>query len=99
MYYLDAWNFPTLPSLLESWENQRVPISQQERVYQEFVRLYKAYCYELYADNQPKLKEVLNIRKGKDQRKATVNRSLEKLDLPYVVKKERNCWVLRKKDT
>lgn len=99
VYYLGAWNFPTLPSLLESWENQHVPISQQERIYQEFMRLYKAYCYELYANNQPKRKEVLDIRKGKDQRKATINHSLKALGLPYKVKKERNCWVLRKKDT
>ena len=45
------------------------------------------------------MKEVLKIKKGKEQRKATVNRSLEALGLPYKVKKERNCWVLRKKDT
>lgn len=99
----------SLEEFLQRYLNRPVPSldaagedegnSQLERFYQEFQWCYKTYCYERYAADRAKLKELLRIRKGKDQRKATINHSLEALDLPYEVKKERNCWVLRKKDT
>jgi hypothetical protein len=43
-----------------------------------------------------KYKAALAIRKGNTQRKATINRSLNFLELPYKLDKKNNCWILHK---
>ena len=105
--YLGRENLPSLDAFLQRYLNRPVPDgetsdvdnvnAQLERFYQEFQRLYKVRCYELYATDRVKLEELLGIRKGKTQRKATINKSLAALNLPYEIKKHKNCWILCQK--
>ena len=105
--YLGRENLPSLDAFLQHYLNRSVPDgetsdvddvnAQLERFYQEFQRLYKVRCYELYATDRVKLEKLLGIRKGKTQRKATINKSLAALNLPYEIKKHKNCWILCQK--
>lgn len=75
-------------------------ISDQETFYTSFLELYKIFCYNEFMQKDPREKEkykvALAIRKGNTQRKATINRSLKFLDLPYQLDKKNNCWILHK---
>jgi hypothetical protein len=75
-------------------------ISDQEVFYTSFLELYKIFCYNRFMLQNPKEKEkykaALAIRKGNTQRKATINRSLNFLELPYRLDKKNNCWILHK---
>ena len=75
-------------------------ISDQETFYTSFLELYKIFCYNEFMQKNPREKEkykvALAIRKGNTQRKATINRSLKFLDLPYQLDKKNNCWILHK---
>lgn len=87
----------TLICFLDNSIGQR--IDNTDMFYNSFIELYKKYCYEEHKRNNKDdewLKGALNIRKGKTQRKATINRSIEYLELPYYVKKSNNCWIIEK---
>lgn len=75
-------------------------LSDQELFYTSFLELCKIFCYNEFMLQNPKEKEkykaALAIRKGNTQRKATINRSLNFLELPYKLEKKNNCWVLHK---
>ena len=72
------------------------PVVDKEIFYSGFQQLYKLQCSKEFITDSKKLEQALSIRKGKTQRKATINKSLKMLNLPYEIKKEKNCWVLRK---
>lgn len=95
--HLTMENHESLEEFLRYHTDNPVPEAEQEAFYNEFQHLYKQHCYELFGNNKTELKASLGIRKGKTQRKATMNKSLALLNLPYEVKKEKNCWVLRQK--
>ena len=75
-------------------------ISDTDSFYESFMELYKMFCYKKFMEKEPEdLKEFQNalaIRKGSTQRKATINRCLELLQLPYKLEKKSKCWVLYK---
>lgn len=85
----------TLEELLRRQLGQRVEEAQQEAFYQDFQQRFKAHCYAYCAGDDERLHALLGIRKGKTQRKASMNRGLAALELPYEIKKERGCWVVR----
>lgn len=70
-----------------------------EPFYQEFQRLFAQECQSRFPPDSDEALAARSIRKGVTQRKATVNRQLRLLSLPYELKKEHNCWVLRHTDT
>ena len=75
-------------------------ISDQEVFYESFLELYKIFCYNKFMQQAPQNKKqytaALSIRKGTTQRKATINRSLNFLELPYQLYKKKNSWILCK---
>ena len=83
-----------LISFLEHFKN--MPISEQdtEEFYNAFQYYYKRYCVEKFKDNSEILEKALNIRKGKTQRKATINKSLEIIELPYKLNKHNRAWII-----
>lgn len=57
------------------------------------------YCYNVFItanNDEERFEKALSFRKGKTQRKATINRSLNFLGLPYKLDKKNNCWILHK---
>lgn len=72
------------------------PVVEKEIFYNGFQQLYKLQCSKEFMTDSKKLEQALSIRKGTTQRKATINKSLKMLNLPYEIKKEKKCWVLRK---
>ena len=90
-------NIHSLSEFLESNLNQR--ITDIEPFYQTFIELYNIYCYNIFMKEKKDeeiFKEALSIRKGSTQRKATINRSLYFLELPYQLYKKNNSWILCK---
>ena len=83
-----------LISFLEHFKN--TPISEQdtEEFYKAFQYYYKRYCVEKFKDNSEILEKALNIRKGKTQRKSTINKSLEIIELPYKLNKHNRSWII-----
>lgn len=81
---------------LAYFENKPTSGESAENFYNAFQYYYKRYCVKKFNKNKNLLDKALNIRKGTTQRKATMNKSLKMLNLPYEIKKEKNCWVLRK---
>lgn len=94
--YINTPNSNTLNEFLEEFLNKPINENEHERFYAGFLQLYKVQCMKRFGDNSEMLDKALNIRKGKTQRKATMNKSLAILNLPYEIKKENCCWVLRK---
>lgn len=85
----------SLEEFLRQQLGQRVEAEQQEAFYLAFQQRFKAHCYALCAGDEARLRELMGIRKGKTQRKASMNRGLAALSLPYQIKKEQNAWVVR----
>lgn len=75
-------------------------IVDRDAFYESFLELYKIYCFNEYMKCNPvnakMFIKALAIRKGNTQRKATINRSLNFLHLPFILKKENNYWILHK---
>lgn len=83
-----------LISFLEHFKN--TPISEQdsEIFYNAFQYYYKRHCIEKFKDNSEALEKALSIRKGRTQRKSTINKSLEIIELPYAINKHNNAWII-----
>lgn len=79
-----------LISFLEHFKN--TPISEQntEEFYNAFQYYYKRHCSEKFKNNSEALEKALSIRKGRTQRKSTINKSLESIELPYKINKHNN---------
>lgn len=86
----------TLKELMYSVLNEPIPEQLQELFYNEFQFLYTNMCKAIFCDDLEKCKEALSVRKGTTQRKATINRELAMLNLPYMLVKSKNCWILQK---
>ena len=90
-------NISNLEEFLE--ENTNRNITDMEPFYQSFIELYNMYCYNIFItanNDEERFEKALSFRKGKTQRKATINRSLNFLGLPYKLDKKNNCWILHK---
>lgn len=87
----------SLPDFLRARLGCPVPKEEQEAFYQAFQQSFRAHCCALCGDDEVRLRALLGIRKGKTQRKASMNRGLAALALPYEVKKEQGCWVVRQR--
>lgn len=83
-----------LPGFLAHCAGRRCEPEDCESFYQEFQRLFAQECFARFGADSPQASAARAIRKGTTQRKATVNRQLRLLALPYELKKERNGWVL-----
>ena len=94
--YLSIDNFSSLDHLLAAYLNRPIPEEERERFYQNFQHFYKIRCVKQFGEGTTALKQALTIRKGKTQRKLTINKSLAMLDLPYQIVKRENCWVLER---
>lgn len=92
--YIGIDSFDSLTDLLAAHLESPIPPEQQERFYQNFQYYYKRACISRFGEKTPELKCALSIRKGKTQRKLTINRSLDILKLPYQIVKRNRCWVL-----
>lgn len=81
---------------LEHFNN--IPICDEDTMYfyNAFQYYYKRHCVKEFIEDKATLTKALSIRKGRTQRKSTMNKSLKLLNLPYEIKKENSCWVLRK---
>ena len=81
---------------LEHFNN--IPICDKDTMYfyNAFQYYYKRHCVKEFIEDKATLTKALSIRKGRTQRKSTMNKSLKLLNLPYEIKKENSCWVLRK---
>lgn len=86
-----------LEAFLRRHVDSPIPEQAQEGFYQDFQQRFKADCYARCADDPQRLRALLGIRKGKTQRKASMNRALAALGLGFEVKKENNCWVVRQR--
>lgn len=84
-----------LIELLEYFKDKPIPTEDTESFYQCFQYYYKFECNDKFKDNPVEKEAALSIRKGSTQRKATINRSLKILQLPYVMKKEKGNWIIR----
>lgn len=84
-----------LTEFIDYFKDKHIPAEDFESFYQCFQYYYKFECYDKFKDNPDEKKAALGIRKGSTQRKATMNRSLKMLQLPYVVKKEKETWIIR----
>lgn len=93
--FLSVHNYSSLDALITDYLNQPIAQDAQKQFYQDFLHHYKIQCHEQFRDNPSQRKQALNIRKGKTQRKATINRSLTALGLPYRLDKQNNYWILR----
>lgn len=71
-----------------------IPPEDQERIYKAFQYFYKSYVNEKFAQCEDMRTRTLGIKKGKTQRKATINRSLALLDFPLKMVKEQKDWIL-----
>lgn len=96
MCHIYCENCYTFSEFINKFSNKDIQNSEWESFYYGFQHYYKIECNIKFATDSKKLKEALNIRKGKTQRKATMNKSLKMLNLPYEIKKEKGCWVLKK---
>lgn len=85
----------SLRELLRLHLDRPIPKEEQEAFYRAFQQSFKAHCCALCGDDEARLHALLGIRKGKTQRKASMNRGLSALALPYEIKKEQGCWVVR----
>ena len=94
--YLSTDPCPSLEGLLTARLDAPIPQEEQERFYQNFQYYYKRACIGRFGEGTPELKRALSIRKGKTQRKLTINSSLAALDLPYRLVKRKKCWVLER---
>lgn len=74
------------------------PISEQsqEIFYNEFQFLYELKYSMTFAPDSIEYKNAKSVRKGTSQRKATMNRELTMLNLPYKFIKKNNSWILTK---
>ena len=88
----------TIDELLRGADSVKID-RDGELFYQEFQLLYKMWCGEHLASNKEMLDKALNVRKGKTQRKATMNRELKIAGLPYHIIKRTNegtsCWIIQ----
>lgn len=93
----DATGEASLPDFLRARLDRPIPEEEQEAFYRAFQQSFKAHCCALCGDDEARLRALLGIRKGKTQRKASMNRGLAALELPYEIKKEQGCWVVRQR--
>lgn len=96
IYYVGTSNCNMLDEFIELYLDNPIPKEEQETFYASFQTLYKKECAEKFANESIKLKNARSIRKRRTTRKAIINKSLATLNLPYEIKKEKNCWVLKK---
>ena len=92
--YLDSSsgeNIQSIDEFIECYENK---ILKPNSIYDEFMRIYKNECYMKYSKEE--FDDMMNIKKAKNIRKATINHALEKLGKPYKIFKIKKCWVLLK---
>ena len=74
-------------------------ITDTETFYNNFLTHYKIYCDKMMNDNglnEQWLDKVFSVRKGTTRRKSTINQSLQRIQLNYIVKKKNNCWTIEK---
>lgn len=72
-------------------------ITDTEKFYTDFKELYLMYCITFFRDNNLDLaqyEELIKFRQATGRHKATINECLEKLNLPYVIKKKNNGWIV-----
>lgn len=94
--YLDSASGESIKSIdefIECYKN--VPLKPNS-IYDEFIRVYKNECYMKYSKDE--FNEMMNIKKAKNIRKATINHALEKLGKPYKILKIKNRWILSEID-
>ena len=92
--YLDSSsgeNVQSIDEFIECYENK---ILKPNSIYDEFMRIYKNECYMKYSKEE--FDDMMNIKKAKNIRKATINHALEKLGKPYKFFKIKKWWVLLK---
>lgn len=74
-------------------------ITDTETFYNNFLTHYKIYCDKMMKDNglnEQWLDKMFSVRKGTTRRKSTINQSLQRIQLNYIVKKKNNCWTIEK---
>lgn len=89
----------TFKGLIDMVLDQPIPEDLQDIFYEEFQFLYRNFCKQKHSDDLEKCKEALSVRKGTTQRKATMNKEMAILNLPYKFVKRKNCWILQKHQT
>lgn len=98
IYLMNFSKCATLKKLLEKFLGKPIYEDQQEDFYNDFQALYKIECKKLFDNDDDKYEQSQKVRKGKTQRKATMNRELAILGLPCEFKKKDNCWELHIKN-
>lgn len=93
----NGFNSANLDNLIQNFLDKPIALEEQGNFYAEFQSHYKSECAKRFQDDPKQYEQALSIRKGKTQRKATINRELALLGLPYEVIKHKNCWLLKEK--
>lgn len=91
--FLDSDGFVNLDDFFQNYLGLKIEAEKQEKVYTTFQSLYEGECNKRFEKDSEKMEQAKNIRKGKTQRKATINRQLTMLDLPYKLIKRNNNWI------
>lgn len=92
--YLDSSSGENIQSIDEFIERYENKILKPNSIYDEFMRIYKNECYMKYSKEE--FDDMMNIKKAKNIRKATINHALEKLGKQYKIFKIKKRWVLLK---
>ena len=93
----NKWFFIDLIGFLDAYVGHTVKDTKQ--FYRDFLELYAAYCNMLFENSvidEQGFAEKMKLRKGTGRNKSTINKALGNIELPYVIKKKNNCWIVEK---
>lgn len=93
--YIFSDNCDNFMEFLEHFKDKPIYDEDTMYFYNAFQYYYKRHCVKEFIEDKATLTKALSIRKGRNQRKATMNKSLQLLNLPYEIIKDNNCWILR----
>ena len=87
--------YTTLPDFMKNQVGQ--PITDTENFYYNFMELYQVYCWKFASDNNMTIsayKSLVRLRQATGRHKATINECLKKINLPYIINKKNNNWIV-----
>ena len=87
--------YTTLPDFMKNQVGQ--PITDTENFYYNFMELYQVYCWKFASDNNMTIsayKSLARLRQATGRHKATINECLKKINLPYIINKKNNNWIV-----
>lgn len=96
--HINFKNVATLEDYIQEYLDKEIQsFDELENFYISFMELYTKKCSEKFKYDTQELERVLKFHKEKARRKATINRALKNLEMPYEMIKKNNKWILIRK--